>query len=674
MYSKKNRQLTRVKYFQIVITIVYVLFFISFFTFKVANFSNKIDGSWGYSISGLKHSTQHLSKEIFFTYGPLSEKIITAVNTNDTVYDYIQSLILISIILLFVTIVFYKFVQIVFEQTDKDIIYLALVTIVATFISITSLESFFYLTLLITLYVCSQEKHYYKKILYLLGILILSLYKFNFTLPTLILSPLVFIDYLSVKRIVKGVILWIPVLLLYALFFLILTGVANIAGFIKYIYFGLLTSLAYTEFMNLPYGQHNMLLAIFTVFFVANFLVFIFYCITLYRRKTKIADDKFIIMSLAYLPIVYFAYKYSITRFRLSFSTFILLSFAYFVLSVFILYPRIKENKYLNSKVILFVFSLLTILFCASQMILVVRIQEYNQIGIKTIGIQNYLKSRLDIIKDITTQNQLNYTTFLDKRAATRVQNEILHNELAESTNNLVNRGYEGDLIFYGNSTMYAEALKKDFKVLYMPYLQTYASFPPRILDNIYIDYLNKHPDALVFAEEYEPSIDERIPSHELNNFFQYLTQNYELVSSNSTKKQFIYKRISNSKESCQQISSTKTYDNYPVIIPDASISENEYIKLKATSTSIVDSLTDSGLGMFLKKPVLNIGLINKDGTFSRRTTRSTLEHGISVKPLYMSLEQYNSNEPYKLSSIIINDNFPTQSDYLVEFEKCEFK
>lgn len=662
------------KYLLILLTAIYALFLSYFFSLYSPDFNNKIDGSWVYSIGSLRDSNQHIGSDIFFTYGPLSEKIITSVNSNDSVTNYITSVLLFLILVIINTYVFFRFAKLVFLHSNRKIRILFLSTFIAIALTLTSIESFFYITLLFTLFVANREENYYKKILLLVGVILFSLYKFNFTLPVLVLGPIAFISQLSIKNFVLSLIKWLPCIFLYSVFYLLMINTLDISGLVKYLYYGLASSIAYSEFMGLAYEKNLKVVIFYGLLMVINMFIFMWYLFIIHKNKSKYLDDKFIPFSVAYLFVSLLVFKHAVVRsdiHLLSYIPFLYISLSYMLLAGLLLFPRVKILQS-HKKFNIFLVSSLLIFYILS-IVLTSFVQFKESAGLNKLisGTMSVINFRINIVSNSIRKNQLNYYSFAEMKRNSLTGLNMYDSSIRETKEYLLNNNNK--IIFYGNTTFLAEILDNSVNIQFMPYLQTYAAFPPKLFDDIYIEYINKYPEALIYAEELEPSIDERIPSLELNNYFQYLIHNYRIEHSNSQKNQFILKRYQDKHEVCSSIYTTNSKDNDIVHIPDINPTSNEYIKMKVYDNDIKDKIVDTGLSVLIKKPIINIGLINEKGKFVRRTTKSTLEHGISVNPLYQSIKDYSIGEPYNFDSFVIYDDIMTQNNYKIMFEKCTF-
>jgi hypothetical protein len=55
------------------------------------------------------------------------------------------------------------------------------------------------------------------------------------------------------------------------------------------------------------------------------------------------------------------------------------------------------------------------------------------------------------------------------------------------------------------------------------------------------------------------------------------------------------------------------------------------------------------------------------------RTTKTTLRHGVAIKPFDQTLRDFVTNQPFALKDFILYDGLPTSSVYVGNLQICNF-
>lgn len=653
------------------------LYLFSFLGFSTFNVTNSTDSSWQYSLSGLRHDKQSLGLDIYYTYGPLFEVMPTFVHAQDTFKNFFVGNILFLFIVLVNAYVFLKIILFIRQtkKIQKQLLPLSLITLAGVVLTLTDLDTAFNLALLATLFAARIEKRYSLKVLMLTAIYVLSYYKFSYFVPAVLITPLVFIESLYWKNLLQSLYRCIlPAFVCISLFF-ILTQSLSVSSLIKYLYYSIVNTAFYGEFMGLSYEENLAIVVLFSAlyfFTVGVFAIRMYQLYFQYRNQWKNAPLDYVLVGAGFLLIGFFDFKHAIVRndiHLLSFTPFLFLSLLFIYLTI-----QLHKQSASRKSSVKFDTRVLTAILTISV-----------GIHIAVLGLLIYkkpltaVKGYTTILKNISTQtlvnNRFNYKTFTNSREQSKANILVRSNDVKSIQAKLKKLPDQSKpLLFYGNTNMYGEVLKQDRTVLYSPFLQNYVAYPPTLADDMYIKFLNDHPNGLVFAEENEPSIDKRVPAHELNNFFQYLTHNYTVVASVPEKGQYVFERKNTDikQSSCTVFSQVKVHDNERVKLPDLpSLTDKQYVQFRLNEQSYPAETLVSGL---LKNPVYKMTLFTPDNAEMRvRTTRTTLEHGITIKPFNQSLQDYTSQRPFALGTFMIHDGLPTGKLYSGNIELCSF-
>lgn len=640
----------------------------SFTGYVVVDPANNTDSSWAYSLSGLRHGTQVLGRDVFFTYGPLYERMVTNVYHQDSLINFVVSNLLFLFILAVSLYGLYRIIKLYHLNETAQGRILLLLSSLSLLVSLSAIDTLFYIILLITLLAVRREKSYPAKLLLLSGAYSFSFYKFNLAIPTLLLSLLALIELPKGRNVWRGALEWLGSLVMYLVIYFVLAASLTLSGFFNYLHFGFSNSLAYNEFMSLPYSQYPKLVLAYSLLVSGVIIIWLWRCFTILRKRQLAKSFDFVIGGLIFIVVLLFAFKHGVIRTRLSeFTAFVFptLIFAYLIIK-----PQdfIKKTKIGH-------FGIIT---CAIFLFSVgIYLLSYNQLAPRAyksnLPVATYYGSRIILLKLATIHNRLNYGYFNQEKIQAG-KDLAVRAKIVENIKQQLDEKYPGrELLYYGNVTIYGDVLKQSHPVLLMPGVQNYAANPPQLFDPRYIDFLDQHPDALVFAEETEPSIDQRMPTHELNNFLQYLIHNYRVVLQDNVRRQYVFERVSSSRENCRTLSSLAFKDDSEVFMPQLPATDSHsYVKLKLIAMN--SSLAAKAATALVKAPTYTLNLTNvENGTMHFRTTPSLLEHGVAISPLYLSLGDYMNGTPFRLLDFSLNDGFPRASTYQAEFELCSY-
>ena len=634
----------------------------SFFGYTTFSTANNTDSSWQYSLSGLRHAGQTLGSDVFFNYGPLYEKVLSSVHARDTLADYVVGGVLFTMVAGSSILALIRLIKNwSFAQNTRLQLGLAFGSIFL-FASLTEIDVLFYICLLITIFAAQKEKSLWLKYAMLGGIYIFSLYKFSLTLPAIVLSPIAFLENKTAKKVLQPILLWLGSLAILVAAYIMLTLSASPTAFGRYMYYGLVNSIFYSEFMSLTIRDHFWEQVVYMAFFglaVAAFGYLLYQSLVAKRLQNRLMIAA---NSTAVMAVLYLAFKHAIVR---NDNHLLGLTPLLFIGDIFIMYA-LGALRFSLAKPNAWLVGVLCGVLGVSTAIHAVMFHN-----LASPSPRQYIQSRAEMLAGFVTANRYDYGSFRRQVATAQTKIDVRAAELKPIQQQLAERYPKRELIFYGNTTLYGEALRKDRDVLYMPFLQNYSAHPPQLFDARYIEMLKRHPQALVFAEETEPSINERIPSHELNNFYQYLIHNYTVVLKNDERKQYVFARTANGSESCRETGTFSFVDNQQVPVPRFSTQGGAYQKL------VIKSHPAPGETLFaavLKKPVYTIKLTTPGGAYMlRRTTPTTLAHGITVTPLYQSILDFDRQAPFELDSFAIGNGFPTTTRFTATSYSCHY-
>lgn len=640
-----------------VIGICFILFllFNYFLMYQLADVNNNIDGSWKFTLSNLRHTDQTLGKDVFFNYGPSFEKLNVFPTGNDSIFNFfIGNVLFLAILVSTFFVISFWMKKIKSVPRNK---YYALIGVSILALSIYGIDTLFYALLFFSLLAVRYIKDYRVKTTILVGLEIFALYKFSFTFAFLMLLPLAFFALPKEISIKKSLIqLTSAILLFYALYCLITWNLS--LAFFKYIYYGLINSIHYNEFMSLGYSINTFIVGAYVLAFLALVIIIFLLIYDKYKKlKNKNNIFNWSIPCVLLIGVAFFTLKQSVVR-----SDGHLLAFIPFI------YVLIALLAYMSGGFIKIRSTLVPIIiFCMIGFTL--NISLYNRLIGDT---HSYLNSRMNIAKAAIVNNRLSYPSFKNK---SRVNNQDIQGRSVETSKieaELIKSVPRGStIIVFGNTTVLAETLADNYIIRYMPFLQNYSAHPPQLFDNLYIETLKKNPSAYVFVEETEGSVNERFVAHELNNLFQYLRYNYTPVVKDVEHRQYILQLTGDKNEKCKPYGTQQAKEEVAISVPNVPLLGEQYLKMQA---EINTPLSEKAISLLVKKPVYKIIIINTSGgRMDWRTTESTLEHGVAVKPLYLNYHDVNENTQFALDHIILSGGFTKNDQININYYICTF-
>jgi hypothetical protein len=651
--------------------LLYLLLFLFLFGLHAIDASNLIDGSWMLSLSSLRHGSQTLGADIFFTYGPLYVKIMNFVHPLDTARDLFIANIYFVTLLILCSFSFYEFIK---KWVINNIWLLALVLgLILLILTIYPLDTLFYATLLFSVLAARKETKYWKCLLILMGPALFAMYKFSFLLSFAAITPFIFLHEYNLSKLINSFLKWLGTFGLLIIGFLLTTG--TVFGFAKYLYYGTINSIYFNEYMSLPFDFNKNLVISYSLALAVMFLFTITTIVFLFikNRSLKVTDN-IALVSVTFITI-YFAYKQSVVRsdahlFALTPFFFIMAIFCSYIAYYFVL------KKYTGS---LFKFRRgtkhITVICFLSLFFIVSYFAHYKvyYIILKTpkVSIANFINDRLLAVRDDLYSNKFRYSVFEQRRIETT--NLInMHNKLVGILNQQIkDKNLKQDVLLYGNPTILASLVKTNGNVIQAPFIQLYPAYPPSLFESMYANYYKNHSDALVYATDMNAAIDGRLSTHELSNTFQYLIHNYVPIASDSYNEQYLLKQKSNLSESCNNISIVSAQKNRDVLMPKTTITNNDYLKIKVKYNNYLESI----ISLAIKKPVYSMLVTGDDGKkLIWRTHLSALNNGVSINPIYVSYHTAIDGKKFNTSSFKLIGGIDKNDKYEVTFEKCTFK
>lgn len=648
--------------YSIVSVLLFALLTTQFFVFQAVDLSNAIDGSWQYTLSSLRHGMQTLGVNIYYTYGPLFQRITTFPTPKDGFVDFLVSGLLFLALIVGISYILIQFIKLGSRYFPKLFPKLVLLFVLTLFVLSPQVDSFFFLTLLMGLLCINSEDNFKKQLLIIVPLSLFSLYKLSFSISFLLLLPFALIRIpIKFKQIKTALVSYLTSVVIFTLMFSVLS-ISSPMHIIRYLYYGLVNSFSYSEFMGLSIADNKLAVVSFVAIYMLCLTVFITYSVIKIIRKQKIKHDLFL-ANLVVFGVGYFVLKQAIVRNDYSHIV-AFLPFLPIFLTLLVYYSVQIFRKKFSDRVLLTAL-VCSFIFCISVQFII--IGSLTKPYAKTPT--QYLRAKVTILSNIATQNPLIYPSFTHKRSiTTQRQNIISYRTKGVEAYLKEHYSPSKNVIFYGNYTSLGDTLSNS--VVYTPFLQNYAAFPPKTFDPIYISMAKQNPDDLVIVDETEPSINERIPSHELNDFFQYLKENYKVVYKNTETRQYLLEKVSNNSQSCSVISTIQSKKGTPISIPETVLSKDEYIRMRVSGASNpVEKLISAGL----KPPIYSISIITKGGTGTKRTTVSTIEHGIAVKPLYYSYSDVINQTPVDLDSVAITGGIDRNGPISIVFDLCKY-
>ncbi len=639
-----------------------------YFSFGVADTSNSIDGSWQYTLSGLRHAPQSLGVDIFFNYGPLFERSIVFTNASDTLHDFVTSNLLIGFIFLLCCISIVLFVKHWVPRGKKGIAYV-LFGVTYVILTINQIDTLFFLVALTGLLAIRRENRLWVQLLLLLGLQLFSLFKFDLTLYLLALTPVALFTSFKKVELYRTLRRFLLFICTYYTAYLALTGDLSL-GFFRYIRYGLTNALYYNEFMSLPFAQNkNLLLLVIAVVAIVTAVFTAVMIRALMIKKPEKKWDAIASMLLA-LATMLILFKHAAVRndgHLLALSPILLVPFLALVACIHskaIVGKRIAGQFTRSSSLSI---AAAAVAWCMALSFHWFAVNYFTNTSPLTIA-----EAQLKQIEPSITANRLNYGLFKERVALASTTIHKRDNEVAIINAQLSQLHGSKDLLFYGNTTLFGSLLDRHYNVRYAPFLQNYSAHPPTLFDPLYVSFLRDHPHALLFVEENEPSIDLRIPAHELNDTFQYIRANYKIVAQDPLRRQFVLQRIASKQEACTSYTTVAGNKTDLTMIPSASLAPNQYLKMKVIFPI---NPAEKLIGAAIKSPVYSIHLHSVEGgIMTMHTTETTLKHGVAVDPLYLSVYDALADTPFVLKGFALQGGLDKMGGYQASFEICSFR
>ncbi len=648
--------------YSLISLLLFLIVFVFFFTFQSIDLTNAIDGSWQYTLSSLAHGSQKLGIDIYYTYGPLFQRLTTYPTLKDNIVNFFINGFILTLLIAGTSSVFLNFNKIGKKYLSNNFSKFTLVFCLCLLLFSSPIDSLYFLLLFMSLVCINLEQKAWKQLLLVAFLSLFSFYKVSFSISLLLLLPFAYIKLpVKVKNIKPALIRYLTSLLVYVSIFSLLT-LSSPVHIIRYLYYGLLNSSAYSEFMSLPFAINKFEVVSFIVVFFGSLFSACIYLLVQKKYRHKINQEIFL-FSFMFFGVSYFALKQAIVRNDSHITAFFPFLLLLLIVSSLFVIKSLRIN--ISSRNVF-------ILFCGLSLFMV-GLQFYTvnsyPIPYKRTP-QVHLNDQFRRITLFVTNNPYYYPAFAHQKkiAGTNL------GKLSENTQGV--RDYldahyarSKEVIFYGNFTTLGDTLGNR-PVLYSPFLQNYAAFPPKTFDPIYNSMLDNHPDDLVLVDELEPSINERIPSHELNDFFQNIKHNYKVVYADTDRKLYLLEPISHKAMGCSLISKSTLHKGQPIIIPNTPLEGNEYIRLRIGNAS---GLPEKLFTTILKSPVYTLSIITPGGAGQRRTMPSTVEHGVAVKPMYYSYSDIVLNTPVDITGVAISGGLEKNKAIDITFDLCKY-
>jgi len=639
---------------------VFIIAFLWAFQFNSVLATNNIDGSWPYSIASLRHSPQKLGVNVFFNYGPLFEWSVSIVHPLDTWKDFTVGNLYVFALLALAIYTLLAFLKL----WAKELKHFPLVLVVAGFaLGLNQIDTLFYIFALIAGLTIWREKRIWSQLLMLSGLELFSLYKFSFSLLTLLLCVLMFLTAIRKEALkVSGVKTLAGITLFWLVYSLVTFSLSPI-NVIHYFHYGIVNAIYYNEYMSLPFSSNFLILVAFCIVVLIGMLG-VGYYIYLQRAHLKPPRGYVRLVPLVIITLCTFlTYKEGVTRTDGHVLVFIPVLFMWCGLWSYFLQTNNVPSPYKQTAFLPFLIILL--LFYATIYI--------------TTGDHptQQIRSQLSTYSTAITKNRLDYATFKSVRTATVDSLHIRNNDLATifSRKNLPPKG--ATVIFWGNTTLLSQFLTNHgYKVLLLPFIQNYAAHPPTLFDPVYIHFLQQHPNAYIFEEETEGSVNEHLPSYQQNNFFEYVVHNYSVIARDDTNRQYFLKpKPAPVAETCIQKPNLEFSGTVgaPIPIPNVSLQKNQYLKMQVGLGGIL-TLPESILSLAVKAPIYHMNIYNQDdGLMQWRVAKTSLQHGVAVKPLYLNYHDVVNKTPFQLKQMVLIGNINRHGPLKASFSICTF-
>jgi hypothetical protein len=634
--------------------------FTQFFTFKIVDLSNNIDGSWQYSIARIRSTDQDLGNNIHYTYGPLYEKMPSIPLRSDTTSDFLFGSFLFLVILCsFIYIFKFASDNLIDNGTIRHSSTLKYLLISFLILTTSYIDTLFYIYLFLTLYVLRHNINQHANSFILISLSIFSLLKVSFSISTLLLVPVfgLALAKFSYRKPLDTLIKILSFFVIYFLTFASLTS-SGITKFIEYIQIGFLNSLAYAEFMGLSFRENIKVVLVFVLIYYISILLFIISLSIGFIKKRGIQLD-IISLQLSLFAVCYFLLKQSIVRSDDHVLTFIPVIPA-LVLSGYTSIRGIlnfNNSKRLDKPMLhAVIFSMVVFLFTVSSIY-------------SSDATASYADRRFKQLLSVASNNPLNHYSFRSKQIQS-AKDESAKGKYAEKLAEYIKLNYKNNekIYFFGNTTSIIGDLSYEKPITLMPFIQNYAAFPPQIFDQRYVETLDREDSNLVIIEEIEASINDRVAYHELSKLYGYLFSNYRVVYSDTNARLYLFEKISSKAENCNTLGIFNARSNELITIPNKD-EGYEHIKVQIKSSP---SYLEKLVGVLLKPANLYLTLRTTDGVeVIKKTTTYTLINGVNIYPSYLSVTDFVKDSPMQLSGFSLGGGMFSNDTYSGEFMNC---
>lgn len=634
-----------------------VFVFMSVFQYVPINIDNNIDGSWMYTINSLRQDNSvQLGRDVFYTYGPLLKIIPNNVLPQDGLGNYALGLIIVLILTIGSIFVAYRGISLYGLRKSRYLLPIlgALAWVYA--ICFAQLDTLFFILLTLyglTMLAESKESWFFAEFSI---ISLFSLYKLSFSIGLFFIVAIIFFVKLvhNFKDWQSTLFRLLSCIVIYSLLFSICAQLAPQHIF-RYLTIGFMNSSAYSEFMGLSVQLDLGAVVLFYGVYVLSFFATLFLLVAA-RTKDMYAYGRILII---YLPI-FLILKWVVVRsseMRLSnFFIFIPILMTIPFIVLFSLHNYKVRPKYKN--VLTFGIILLS-LFAVTYVIY----SSYDLAKLK-----GQIKVIMRVNKYAILHNPLNFIAYRDAGAKTRIAIEN-RKVPVDGLNNYLMSQSESRYLLYGNTTSIAASL--DAAVKPSLFIQNYAAFPNAFFDEQYIAQLDSAIGERVILEEVEPSVNERIPSHELNQTFQKLRTQYVAKYANPTELTFVLERVGTGMLHCEMLAESTIKMSDSISVPQIDLQPSEFINMRLTSQG--ESI-DRIVSQIFKSPLYQIRLYNERGVQENRTNLSLLKHGITVRPFYTRYTDVYQGTGFNPDTIVINGGVNKTARIDVTFDKCTYK
>ena len=649
MKAKRNLRHSRFSRPALLLAVGFLIYLGIFFSaFRYNSLLPNIESAWQYGLASFRHHPeQSYGNNVYYTYGPLVTHIVTTVHSLDTVsHDFVLSIALVTLLL--GLCLYGLFRALGSYAAPRNLLFVGMfaVALVCTM----TVDILFFATLLAMYGYLTKEPDYRRRLLAVLGLIMLATYKNSFLIALLPILVIVGLSY-PARQWYKRAGLAVG-LVLVQLFALVLGGV-SVANLPRFLSYAVQNARAYGQFMSLD--LHPQFVPVFLGLFAVFAAVKLSQAV--YKRSSEPLVSHLFILS-GELWILFVVLKNAIVRSDVHLILF--LPFVFYLVAGTVLSLRAVTR--LAPRRFGAVFIVLLAAAVVSAGVVNERVDMIpSQLTKQTIGAQLTLRDVFDYY---------NYANFSHKRSASQAtlslvtgQTRLLRTNfaayLAARHQNVDNQYVVG----YNNDIFYLPALAPAH-YLYGSALQNFAAYPPRTFDSLYLQYLKDHPDYYVFWDNVASSIDYRLPAEDLPDTIRYLQTHYQTVVSDAGAGLYILgKRPAASQPkplACHDYTSDSRLGSAVSLLPNAS-------RVRVVMNfSPVYKLRD----IVYKDPVYTIQLIKRqslEGVF--RVTPDSLARGMYVNPLLPLIA--GNPAPFNIDRFVITANDNSRTGFSVTQTVC---